>query len=63
MKNDSCRECAELESELYGVRPKFVESELYMRRTCYACGELLRGNYYLVNFDNSLTPSDWRAGN
>jgi hypothetical protein len=63
MTNSSCKECAELERELYGIRPREIESPHYVRRTCYACGELLEGNYYAVNFDNSIAPSAARAGN
>lgn len=57
MTNSSCKECAELERELYGVRPQEIKSSNYMRRTCYACGELLEGNYYAVNFNNSFVQS------
>ena len=63
MTNPSCKECAELERELYGIRAKFTESPRYNRRTCYACGELLEGDYYAVNFGNSIAPSEARAGN
>lgn len=58
MTNSSCKECAELERELYGIKPKLVTSPNYMRRTCYACGELLEGNYYAVNFHNSMSDEE-----
>jgi hypothetical protein len=56
MKQNSCRQCAELEAYLYGiVATNSVEKVGNGPRTCYACGEVLQGDYYSVNFDNSMS--------
>lgn len=54
MTQASCKECADLEREIYGVRPQKATASSWARAYCFACGIPLIGDYYLVNFEHSM---------